>query len=58
MRIPQERRRKSKLLLNILFDISNISSRRDPSVERFVVYISDAEDVSRKASSDVRFDIF
>jgi len=58
MRIPQERRRKSKLLLDILFDISNIFSRRDPSVERFVVYISGGEDVSRAASSDICFDIF
>jgi len=55
---PTKRRRRFKLLLDILFDISNISSRRDPSVERFVVFISAAEDLSKVASSDFLFDIF
>merc|ERR1719209_2309760 len=52
---PTKRRRRFKLLLDILFDISNISSRRDPSVERFVVFISAAEDLSKVASSDILF---
>jgi len=55
---PKQRRRRFELLLDILFDISNISSRRDPSVERFVVFISAAEDLSKVASSDFLFDIF
>jgi len=55
---PTKRRRRFELLLDILFDISNISSRRDPSAERFVVFISAAEDLSKVASSDFLFDIF